>query len=550
MQSGNVAQNAVQTISAGSGKSPQAAAGETFAGLPGDSPLLTSFAALLKKLSAGEGMSAEEWTGSLPLLADMFPVPDLAVVLPKEDSEQTDAALELFLHFLNDSAAFERLLNDPKLQLWLQEAAALLQPVVANGNDPAPQGNQGGLPSAVSDFLRSAGLTGEPALQRPNQQETAVWMQSGMVTGETKIRPADRNLNGFAAAAASGQPAENTAAGPQILVPSAKAREIFALFAKALEERPDDPAVQALAQNLRHILSSHHANSAALPVQEEAFVPAFAEQSRAVKHELGGWMADKTTVTVSADADRSVDPQIRSAVKHAHVSTAQQHPAPLLQMLAAKSSGFLADEPAVLEPQQSATVHTEPKQWSHLVSAPVQPKEVFAGEHLVRHTAPVLHQTVNAQQFSEEMSQFIFKSLKFNLTNQVSEAKITLQPQHLGQVDVKITLENGLLTAQFTAQTLHGKELLENQLPQLRAALQTQGLQVDKLVVSQNSGVQSGFFHDHRQQQSQQQYPQQRHNDRSYETYLTLEPDLNQGWGEVREIQGSGIYGNSFDATA
>lgn len=116
---------------------------------------------------------------------------------------------------------------------------------------------------------------------------------------------------------------------------------------------------------------------------------------------------------------------------------------------------------------------------------------------------PVLQ--MPAATFSDDMTKFIVKSFVLESTSDgLTEAKISLHPQHLGQVDVKLTMHNGQLVAHFMADSLAGKEMLENQLAQLRTTLQNQGIQVEKLEVSQSQGLQSGMFQDGRQQQSQQ----------------------------------------------
>jgi flagellar hook-length control protein FliK len=96
---------------------------------------------------------------------------------------------------------------------------------------------------------------------------------------------------------------------------------------------------------------------------------------------------------------------------------------------------------------------------------------------------------------------------KFDLTtlNGVSEAKLMLFPEHLGQVDVKITMQNGLLTAIFQTDTAMAKDMLDNQMAQLRLALQSQGLNVDKLEVSQGQSA-SQLAGQHQGQSGQQQH--------------------------------------------
>jgi flagellar hook-length control protein FliK len=105
--------------------------------------------------------------------------------------------------------------------------------------------------------------------------------------------------------------------------------------------------------------------------------------------------------------------------------------------------------------------------------------------------------------------------------NGLSEAKITLIPEHLGQLQVKIAMQNGQLTAQLMAETTVARDLLENQLPQLRAALQSQGIQVEKLEVTyHNSQLESGFFQQRDGQQPYQQFRQpERAKTAGYEQY-------------------------------
>ncbi|WP_159884394.1 flagellar hook-length control protein FliK [Paenibacillus puerhi] len=114
-----------------------------------------------------------------------------------------------------------------------------------------------------------------------------------------------------------------------------------------------------------------------------------------------------------------------------------------------------------------------------------------------------------AATFSDEMTKFVVSSFVLGTSVEgVTEARISLYPQHLGHVEVKLTMHNGQLIAQFMADSLTGKEMLEGQLSQLRTSLQAQGIQVDKLEVSQSQSYQSGMFQEGRQQQPQSQKQQ------------------------------------------
>ncbi|MBW7473296.1 flagellar hook-length control protein FliK [Paenibacillus oenotherae] len=107
----------------------------------------------------------------------------------------------------------------------------------------------------------------------------------------------------------------------------------------------------------------------------------------------------------------------------------------------------------------------------------------------------IIAQPVPVQQFAETMQGLVVKQFNLTTVNGISEARITLFPEQLGQVDVRISVQNGQLTAMFIADNSTAKDLLENQLGQLRSALQSHGLQVDKLEVS-NSSVQANLFQD------------------------------------------------------
>ncbi|SEN41530.1 flagellar hook-length control protein FliK [Paenibacillus sophorae] len=121
-------------------------------------------------------------------------------------------------------------------------------------------------------------------------------------------------------------------------------------------------------------------------------------------------------------------------------------------------------------------------------------KVITAGQLLLRDgiTVPLKTETVQVpvHTFAQEMTGFITGKLEIVNKGGIAEATISLFPENLGQVDVKITMQNGHLVAHFVTEHAGAKDLLENQMSQLRAALQSQGLQVEKLEVSQNNASQ------------------------------------------------------------
>ncbi|GGG80789.1 flagellar hook-length control protein FliK [Paenibacillus radicis (ex Gao et al. 2016)] len=101
----------------------------------------------------------------------------------------------------------------------------------------------------------------------------------------------------------------------------------------------------------------------------------------------------------------------------------------------------------------------------------------------------LLQPYVTADQFADTMADFVQKLDISILNGGKTEAKIQLFPEQLGQVDVRITMQNGQLTAVFHTDTVSAKDVLDNQMAQLRAALQAQGLSVDKLEVTQGQNA-------------------------------------------------------------
>jgi flagellar hook-length control protein FliK len=155
-------------------------------------------------------------------------------------------------------------------------------------------------------------------------------------------------------------------------------------------------------------------------------------------------------------------------------------------------------------------------------------------------------QPMTAQSFVQDMSQFVMKSFKVDALTGFSEAHLTLSPENLGKVDVKLTMHNGQLVAHFAAQTVLGKEMLEGQLSQLKQSLQGQGLQVERLEVTQNSSLQSSLFQDQRQQQFSQQFARQ--NKSRYNDMDSVTESFSVEMANMAKLRSA--YGNAFDVTA
>lgn len=111
---------------------------------------------------------------------------------------------------------------------------------------------------------------------------------------------------------------------------------------------------------------------------------------------------------------------------------------------------------------------------------------------------------VLADEFADTMKELIVQRFNVSSLNGVTEAKLSLTPEHLGHVDVKISMQNGVMTAIFQTETAMAKDALENQMVQLRASLAAQGITVEKIEVAQ-----SQFASQLNQQQKQGSHNQQ-----------------------------------------
>jgi hypothetical protein len=82
-----------------------------------------------------------------------------------------------------------------------------------------------------------------------------------------------------------------------------------------------------------------------------------------------------------------------------------------------------------------------------------------------------------------QWNQLVEKAV-FSARNGISEARIDLKPDHLGQVRLQILTENAQVSIRIVAETAGARDLLESHLQSLRQELQQQGLQVESFDVT------------------------------------------------------------------
>lgn len=85
----------------------------------------------------------------------------------------------------------------------------------------------------------------------------------------------------------------------------------------------------------------------------------------------------------------------------------------------------------------------------------------------------------------------IVERMKVDVKADTTEIKITLKPEHLGDVTLKVSTQNGIVTAQFVAESQRVKEVIEAGFNQLRDTLRQQGIEISQLQVFVGNGEDS-----------------------------------------------------------
>lgn len=107
---------------------------------------------------------------------------------------------------------------------------------------------------------------------------------------------------------------------------------------------------------------------------------------------------------------------------------------------------------------------------------------------------------------STEVISQIMEKMKTTVKQDMSEVKILLRPEHLGEVSLKIATQNGIVTAQFTAENQKVKEIIESNFNQLKDMLLEKGIDVGNLEVDvSDKGQQFNNFENQQQNFSKNQ---------------------------------------------
>lgn len=157
---------------------------------------------------------------------------------------------------------------------------------------------------------------------------------------------------------------------------------------------------------------------------------------------LGNWGTDTAETEIIAQAPSRTESQIPATTAHA--------------------------EQTAIEPMMAFT---------QTVDLPI-PESIQPEFFVETPKAPVSQQNVMEQ---------IVNHMRFEVRGDMAEIRIQLKPEHLGEVSMRIAAQNGIVTAQFVAESQRVKEIIEAGFNQLRDALAEQGINIAEIEVSVSS---------------------------------------------------------------
>ncbi|TWT03696.1 flagellar hook-length control protein FliK [Planomicrobium sp. CPCC 101079] len=159
-----------------------------------------------------------------------------------------------------------------------------------------------------------------------------------------------------------------------------------------------------------------------------------------------------------------------------------------------------AEVQAAPEETASKPLETAPKQPE--LGAPAAPAEqsqpAAAGTEAAKATAVpqkpeaiVPQATVRLSNLVEDLGETLKGSFRLNGEGDSKQIKISIFPEHLGHMEIKLTSIDGKIVAQIFTSTLAAKEALDQQASLLRSSMMQQGISVEKIEISQQSSQQS-----------------------------------------------------------
>ena len=237
-----------------------------------------------------------------------------------------------------------------------------------------------------------------------------------------------------------------------------------------------------------------------------------AQADLAAKQTISATSADKTTAAMTAEIARAAGQAAKLSGQTGDTETPSNNPSTTLRqemqqvtdakaMLAAgdrdQTGGQGGKQESNAAAQQAATAVS--------ASAGSQPDQSVQNGIF----SSVLQESTGTQQTANQgnsvtlpsgtmvSEQEVINQLmqRFQMTTRLQSSKINLRlhPAELGELKIDLTVKEGTIKASVFAQNQHVQEILERNMPKLRATLEQQGFTIDEIVVSFRSETAKEF---------------------------------------------------------
>ncbi len=140
-------------------------------------------------------------------------------------------------------------------------------------------------------------------------------------------------------------------------------------------------------------------------------------------------------------------------------------------------------------------------------------------------------QTTSFAEFPKQAIEDIAKAVSLRMQNDISEIRFRLKPEYLGELFIKMRMENGKMTAKVDVTNAAVKAIFEGQLPQLREALIARGIEVQRFDIltggqsnqAEERGEQPGWHSRYQGRKREENEPETAKRTQRFFEYNTIE---------------------------
>lgn len=248
------------------------------------------------------------------------------------------------------------------------------------------------------------------------------------------------------------------------------------------------------AQNQAQPAAKAPVLAAELPVTQEApavnpqQTPLEKPETAALTQSAAANLAEKSAAPIAQPIVTEETPEnaaVNPALKHSAAKSFDSESAPQGEQQSAGDSK--ASQTAALTQTAGSAAKSEPApSFGQVFSG------VSAQQPLTQQSAPVeLAEPKAAQQLAKyDVPGQIVEQARLIRTDEDTQMVIRLKPEHLGELTLRVRVENGVVNASFHSENAQVRSLLEASLFQLKQDLASQGIKVDNVGVYAGMGQQ------------------------------------------------------------